>query len=190
MGAFQASDLLTKISDLILICDVECYFALKVWNAQNIDVSDVLVADDRDEPLITMDSPKEDMTVADYLDKISVPSTLIEKSFGDDLKKAMQNDESIKINLDWDESMPHPSECVEYEFWTNNNDERVEYEFWTNNNDERVEYESWTNSNDECGPRCDDQMDFVRNFKGHAQILENSRVNLIWSFNDLQYLRL
>ncbi|KAM3240275.1 hypothetical protein ACQJBY_053762 [Aegilops geniculata] len=38
--------------------------------------------------------------------------------------------------------------------------------------DERVEYELWTNSNDECSPRCDEQAAFVRSFRGHAQILE------------------
>lgn len=136
----------------VLVDRGECYFALKVWNAQNAGAAAVLVADDRDEPLITMDSPEEDTTAAEYLDKISVPSALIEKSFGDDLKKALQNDEAITIKLDWTESMPHP--------------------------DERVEYEFWTNSNDECGPRCDDQMDFVRKFKGHAQILEKGGYTL------------
>jgi hypothetical protein len=35
-----------------------------------------------------------------------------------------------------------------------------------------VEYEFWTNSNDECGPRCDEQAAFVRAFRGHAQLLE------------------
>lgn len=131
---------------------VDCYFALKVWNAQKAGAAAVLVADDRDEPLITMDSPEEDTAAADYLDKISIPSALIEKSFGDDLKKALQKDEGVTIKLDWTESMPHP-------------DDRVEYEFWTNNNDE-------------CGPRCDDQMDFVRKFKGHAQILEKAGYTL------------
>ena len=38
--------------------------------------------------------------------------------------------------------------------------------------DQRVEYELWTNSNDECGIRCDEQMNFIKNFKGNAQILE------------------
>uniref|UniRef100_M8C1H4 Vacuolar sorting receptor thioredoxin-like domain-containing protein n=1 Tax=Aegilops tauschii TaxID=37682 RepID=M8C1H4_AEGTA len=38
--------------------------------------------------------------------------------------------------------------------------------------DERVEYELWTNSNDECSPRCGEQVAFVRSFRGHAQILE------------------
>ncbi|KAJ0574141.1 putative EGF-like calcium-binding domain, Thioredoxin-like superfamily [Helianthus annuus] len=35
-----------------------------------------------------------------------------------------------------------------------------------------VEYEFWTNSNDECGTKCDSQINFVKDFKGAAQILE------------------
>ncbi|KAE8698029.1 Vacuolar-sorting receptor 1 [Hibiscus syriacus] len=38
--------------------------------------------------------------------------------------------------------------------------------------DERVKYEFWTNSDYECGPTCDSQLEFVKNFKGAAQILE------------------
>ncbi|KAM0877573.1 hypothetical protein ACQ4PT_035371 [Festuca glaucescens] len=52
----------------------------------------------------------------------------------------------VSVLLDWRESLPHP--------------------------DERVEYEFWTNSNDECGPKCDMQMDFVKSFRGTAQVLE------------------
>lgn len=37
---------------------------------------------------------------------------------------------------------------------------------------DRVEYELWTNSNDECGVKCDMLMEFVKDFKGAAQILE------------------
>ncbi|KAJ6393335.1 hypothetical protein OIU77_022742 [Salix suchowensis] len=44
--------------------------------------------------------------------------------------------------------------------------------------DQRVEYELWTNSNDECGARCDEQMDFVKSFRGHAQILERGGYTL------------
>ena len=54
----------------------------------------------------------------------------------------------VNINLDWRESVPHP--------------------------DDRVEYELWTNSNDECGVKCDTQLEFAKNFKGAAQILEKS----------------
>ncbi|CAN6469424.1 unnamed protein product [Victoria cruziana] len=93
-----------------------------------------------------MDTPEEENAGASYLENITIPSALISKGFGDSLKKALGNGEMVNINLDWRESLPHP--------------------------DERVEYEFWTNSNDECGPKCDSQIEFVKNFKGAAQILE------------------
>uniref|UniRef100_A0A175YJC0 EGF-like calcium-binding domain-containing protein n=1 Tax=Daucus carota subsp. sativus TaxID=79200 RepID=A0A175YJC0_DAUCS len=124
----------------------DCYFTLKAWNAQNAGAAAILVADDRVEPLITMDTPEEEDARADYLQNITVPSALISKSLGDSIKKALSNGDMVNINLDWREALPHP--------------------------DERVEYEFWTNSNDECGPKCESQIDFVKSFKGVAQILE------------------
>ncbi|KAG6744386.1 hypothetical protein POTOM_053106 [Populus tomentosa] len=124
----------------------DCYFTLKAWNAQNGGAAAILVADDKVEPLITMDNPEEDDADAAYLQNITIPSALISKSLGDSIKKALSDGEMVNMNLDWTESLPHP--------------------------DERVEYEFWTNSNDECGPKCDSQIEFVKNFKGAAQILE------------------
>ncbi|CAL5351619.1 hypothetical protein CsSME_00039029 [Camellia sinensis var. sinensis] len=124
----------------------DCYFTLKAWNAQNAGAAALLVVNDRVEPLITMDTPEEEDTAPDYLQKITIPATLISKSFGENIKKALSNGEMVNINLDWRESLPHP--------------------------DDRVEYEFWTNSNDECGPKCDSQIEFVKSFKGAAQILE------------------
>lgn len=106
----------------------------------------MLVADNIDEPLITMDTPGESRDSERYIEKINIPSALINRALGEALKKAVEKDEDLMVKLDWTESMPHP--------------------------DERVEYELWTNSNDECGMRCDEQMNFVKNFRGHAQILE------------------
>ncbi|KAI7751291.1 hypothetical protein M8C21_028149 [Ambrosia artemisiifolia] len=73
-------------------------------------------------------------------------------SFGEKLKKAISDGEMVNVNLDWRESVPHL--------------------------DDRVEYELWTNSNDECGVKCDMLMDFVKNFKGAAQILEKGGYTL------------
>ncbi|KAH7426553.1 hypothetical protein KP509_10G005800 [Ceratopteris richardii] len=123
-----------------------CYFALKVWNAQKAGAACVLVADDRVEPLITMDSPQEDEKAAEYLQNITIPSALIEKVFGDKLKEQLAKKNIVTVKLDWSESLPHP--------------------------DEKVEYEFWTSSNDECGAKCTAQVDFVKNFKGAAQLLE------------------
>lgn len=124
----------------------DCYFTLKAWNAQKAGAAAILVADDKVEPLITMDTPEEENAKAEYLQNITIPSALISKSLGDSIRKALSSGEMVNINLDWTEALPHP--------------------------DERVEYEFWTNSNDECGPKCESQIDFVKNFKGAAQILE------------------
>lgn len=133
---------------ILLLDRGECYFALKVWNGQQAGAAAVLVADTIDEPLITMDSPDESSDADGFIDKIEIPSVLIGHSFGEKLKEALKkgDQDHVLVKIDWSESMPHP--------------------------DQRVEYELWTNSNDECGIRCDEQMNFVKNFKGHAQILE------------------
>lgn len=132
--------------NILLLDRGDCYFALKVWNGQQGGAAAVLVADSIDESLITMDSPEESTDANGYIEKIGIPSALVEKSFGVTLKEALKKGEEVVIKMDWTESMPHP--------------------------DQRVEYELWTNSNDECGVRCDEQMNFIKNFKGHAQILE------------------
>ncbi|KAK3003160.1 hypothetical protein RJ639_018926 [Escallonia herrerae] len=142
----------SRLPTFLLLDRGECYFALKVWNGQQAGAAAVLVADSIDEPLITMDSPEESSNADGYIDKIGIPSALIERSFGETLKAALKKGESVVIKLDWTESMPHP--------------------------DQRVEYEFWTNSNDECGLRCDDQMKFIKSFKGHAQILEKGGYTL------------
>ncbi|GFQ00835.1 vacuolar-sorting receptor 6 [Phtheirospermum japonicum] len=131
----------------ILIVDRgNCYFALKVYNGQLAGAAAVLVADSIDEPLITMDSPEETSDSNAYIENITIPSALIEHSLAESLKDALKKGDDVAIRIDWTESMPHP--------------------------DQRVEYELWTNSNDECGPRCDEQMGFIKGFKGNAQILE------------------
>lgn len=130
----------------LLVDRGDCFFTLKAWNAQKAGAAAILVVDDKVETLITMDTPEEGDAQADYLQNISIPSALISKSLGDKIKKALSKGEMVNINLDWREALPHP--------------------------DERVEYEFWTNSNDECGPKCESQIEFVRNFKGAAQILE------------------
>ena len=96
-----------------------------------------------------MDNPDEGKK---HLENITIPSVLITKKLGDQLKKSAEAGEMLSILLDWRESLPHP--------------------------DERVEYEFWTNSNDECGPKCDMQMDFVKSFRGTAQVLEKKGYTL------------
>ncbi|XP_042382171.1 vacuolar-sorting receptor 3-like [Zingiber officinale] len=147
---FSRSDLFKSkaggLPNFILIDRGVCLFAKKVWHAQNAGASAVLVVDDKDEPLITMDLPREDDEAAKYIQNITIPSALIDKNFGEQLKKAVRSGEMVIVNLDWREAVPHP--------------------------DDRVEYELWTNSNDECGAKCDVLMGFLKEFKGSAQLLE------------------
>ena len=67
---------------------IDCYFAKKAWNAQKAGAAAILVADDKDEPLITMDNPEESGNI-DYLENITIPLTLITKSFGTGSRKQL-----------------------------------------------------------------------------------------------------
>lgn len=93
-----------------------------------------------------MDSPKKGANDTFLIPNITIPSVLITKSLGDKIKKSLSNNKTVKVVLDWTEALPHP--------------------------DERVEYEFWMNSNNECGKTCKTQIDFIKNFRGAAQILE------------------
>ncbi|KAJ0255260.1 Vacuolar-sorting receptor 1 [Hirschfeldia incana] len=135
-----------SLPTFVLIDRGDCFFTLKAWIAQQAGAAAILVADNKAEPLITMDTPEEDKSDADYLQNITIPSALITKSLGDSIKSALSGGDMVNMKLDWTESVPHP--------------------------DERVEYELWTNSNDQCGKKCDTQIEFLKSFKGAAQILE------------------
>ncbi|KAL2553446.1 putative vacuolar-sorting receptor 1 [Forsythia ovata] len=128
----------------------DCYLTLKAWNAHNAGAAAILVADDRIQPLITMDTPVEENAQADYLQKINIPSALISKALGDNIKKELSKGEMVNINLDLREALPHPDEPVEYEFWTN--------------------------SNDECGPKCESQIEFVKISKEQPRYLSRKAI--------------
>jgi hypothetical protein len=85
-----------------------CYFALKTWNAQHASAAAVLVADSADEPLLMMDSPKDETPDGDmaFLANITVPSALITKRFGDALRRAASpsgSGEEVVVHLDLQE---------------------------------------------------------------------------------------
>ncbi|TVU13124.1 hypothetical protein EJB05_40836, partial [Eragrostis curvula] len=71
-----------------------------------------------------MDTPEEETPDMAFLGNITVPSALVTKKFGDALRRAVAGDggDEVVVRLDWRESMPHPDERVEYEFWTNSNE--------------------------------------------------------------------
>eukprot|EP00243_Klebsormidium_subtile_P000648 TRINITY_DN110_c0_g1_i1.p1 TRINITY_DN110_c0_g1~~TRINITY_DN110_c0_g1_i1.p1 ORF type:complete len:634 (-),score=210.48 TRINITY_DN110_c0_g1_i1:256-2157(-) len=151
-GGYNFKTQAGQLPKIVLVDRGSCYFTKKVWDAQQAGASAVIVADDKDEPLITMDAPEDDPTADEYLGKITIPSALITKELADKLKAALAKKQLVQIVLDWSEAIAHP--------------------------DERVEYEFWTNSNDECGQKCDAQAAFVKDFKAAAQILEQGQFTL------------
>ena len=143
---------MTQLFVVILAPPPDCYFTLKAWNAQRAGAATILVADNRPEPLITMDAPEDETADAEYLQNITIPSALLSRSLGSAIKTAINQGEPVRISLDWREALPHPND--------------------------RVAYELWTNSNDECGSKCDAQIRFLKRFKGAAQILEKGGYSL------------
>lgn len=65
----------------------------------------VLVADNRNEPLIALESPKE-MYEDRYEEKIKIPSALIDRAFGETLKASLQKgEEDVVLKLYWNDLM-------------------------------------------------------------------------------------
>ena len=97
------------------------------------------------EPLVTMDVGDDEQS-SQYAANISIPVGLITKRDGDAFKGVLTAGTSVLAVLDWTDILPHP--------------------------DERVEWEFWTNSGDECGPKCDQQKQFLSDFRPIAKKLE------------------
>ncbi|KAF9595774.1 hypothetical protein IFM89_003516 [Coptis chinensis] len=66
----------------VLVDRGDCFFTLKAWNAQKAGAAAILVADDKVEPLITMDNPEEDKSHPDYLQNITIPSACSQNFWG------------------------------------------------------------------------------------------------------------
>ncbi|KAK9804303.1 hypothetical protein WJX72_005862 [[Myrmecia] bisecta] len=133
---------------ILLVDRGDCYFVEKAWNAENGGAKAVLVADYKDEKLLTMAAPEDRPEISKLKNDITIPTALITKEVGDKLKAALakQEDPAVVVELDWKESMMHP--------------------------DERVEWDFWTTSNDGCGVSCDRQTAFKKEFRDSAVELE------------------
>ncbi|KAF3587772.1 hypothetical protein Bca52824_064672 [Brassica carinata] len=99
------------------------------------------------EPLITMDTLEDKTSDVEYYPQnITSPSAVASRSQGSAIKTSIAHGEPVHISLDWWEALPHPNY--------------------------RVAYKLRTKSNDECGSKYDAQIQFLKRFKGAAQILE------------------
>ncbi|KAK9804195.1 hypothetical protein WJX72_000406 [[Myrmecia] bisecta] len=129
-----------------------CKFAEKVWNAQEAGAQGVIVVNYEDR-LTTMEAPDDqDEASYKYLQNITIPAAFITKSDGQALKDLLKvgsdgTPEDAYVVMDWNDILPRA---------------------------EKVSWEFWTNSNDQCGPVCDVQRDFIREFVPVAKELEKN----------------
>ena len=136
----------TGLGAAILVLDRGgCPFTDKAYYAQSAGADALIVVDSVNEPLVTMDVGDDEQS-SQYAANISIPVGLITKRDGDAFKGVLTAGTSVLAVLDWTDILPHP--------------------------DERVEWEFWTNSGDECGPKCDQQKQFLSDFRPIAKKLE------------------
>lgn len=124
----------------------DCDFAWKVLNAQKAGAQAVLIVDKEDRPLGTFADSEAGATPrpGSYVDQITIPSALINKTVGDLLKSGLSGGSVVvSVKLEWTELPTDP-----------------------------VNYEIWTIGQDKCGSQCDTQVEFVQNFRAVAQNLE------------------
>jgi len=132
---------------IALIDRGDCYFMEKAYNAQERGADAVIMVDDRVEGLMTMSAPGRENQFGVLNDKLTIPSSLIQKRLGDQIKAAMKaNNGRVVLEMDWRESLPHP--------------------------DDRVEWEMWTTGADACGASCERQSKFKVEFAKTAKNLE------------------
>lgn len=129
-----------------------CKFAYKVWNAQQAGAIGVIVVN-YDERSTTMEAPDDEDRSLKYLQNITVPAAFVTRSVGEHLKGLIKptsghSHPKVIVTLDWTDLLPR-NEVVEWEFWSN--------------------------SNDMCGPVCDVQKAFIKEFRGVAQDFEENK---------------
>jgi len=101
---------------IVLLDRGNCTFVTKVRNSENVGAGAVIIANNLDDsrplPYMADDGTGQALTI---------PSMIIRKGVGIDIKKQMENDTLVVVTMSWD--MPADDGRVEWEFWTSSNDE-------------------------------------------------------------------
>ena len=106
----------------------------------------VIVADFKDEKLLTMSAPEDRPEISRLKEEITIPTALVTRGVGEALKHALSRHARVVVELDWSDSVAHP--------------------------DSRVEWELWGSPADGCGAPCDRQTSFVKAMASRAATLE------------------
>ena len=92
----------------------------KAWHAQQAGAKAVVVADNVAEPLLTMAAPGEDHPdLARLVAKLTIPTSLVTKEAGDQVKAALgrAGGRGAQLELDWSDAIANPGAQVDWEFW-------------------------------------------------------------------------
>ena len=117
--ACKALDSLPTTTGALLVVMVDrgnCTFVQKVRNAQNVGAAAVIVVDNVNEAGIPF------MADDGTGNSITIPSMLIHKTDGQNIKDSITAGETVVLTMEW--SLPHPDGIVEWSFWTSANDAR------------------------------------------------------------------
>mmetsp|Transcript_36321 Transcript_36321/g.43917 ORF Transcript_36321/g.43917 Transcript_36321/m.43917 type:complete len:698 (+) Transcript_36321:228-2321(+) len=101
---------------VLVISRGECKFVEKAWNALQLGAAAILVADNVDENLLTMDIDQD----SPYLNNITIPVAMLSKEDAAPIIEAAKTKSVIGV-MDWTDALPNPDERVEWEIWTNSN---------------------------------------------------------------------
>jgi len=83
----------------------------------------VIVADNISENLLTMASPEDRPELAAIIDKLAIPTVLVTKEAGDQIKQQLQRSAApVTVDIDWSESIAHGDNKVRWEYWFTTND--------------------------------------------------------------------
>ena len=137
-GCSEISSALPPGTDILLVDRGSCYFVEKAFHAQAAGAKAVVVADNVQEDLLTMAVPEDLPALAALTGKIAIPTVLVTKQAGEQIKALLRKPEAggTTLELDWSDSIAHP--------------------------DSRVEWEFWFTANSACGPMCAAQQAFLR----------------------------
>ena len=95
-----------------------CAFTKKALHAQNAGADAVIIVDNVNDDLVTMDASSDDASVAEA-SNITVPVGLVTKATGDLFEPILEQQRTILVTLNWTDVLPHPDARVEWELWSN-----------------------------------------------------------------------
>ena len=163
----------------------------------------MIVADYKDERLLTMAAPDDRPEIARLQDDISIPTALVTLATGAKLRKAAAGASKAKgsgviVELDWKDAVTNPDDRVEWElcvFWEREGERERDGGRWRAWDGEEkgaraprltpaltrfllpssLSHSSWTTPDTGCGPSCDRQAAFKKAVKAQAASLERGK---------------